>query len=50
VFINPAQQMVDNATSALRAERSTMRPRDSRGNGRSEAITRRLATIQKNRR
>lgn len=48
---NPDQLMVDNATSALAAKNATVNSsRDPRmkGNGRNEAITRRLSRIRKN--
>lgn len=51
MFPNPDQMMVDNATSQLAAKSATMNSsRDPRlkGNGRNEAITRRLARIRKN--
>lgn len=44
--VNPEQQMVDNATSALRARGSRMTPRKPSGNGRMEAITRRLSQLK----
>lgn len=50
-MINPDQQMVDNATSALAAKNATVgvsRDPRTKGNGRNEAITRRLSRIRKN--
>lgn len=48
---NPDQAMVDNATSAMAAKGSRLGPNapKPRGNGRNEAITRRLAKMRKTR-
>ncbi len=54
-MVNPMQQMVDNATSAMASENATVRSRKappvakSHDNGRIGAIGRRLANMKKSR-
>lgn len=47
-MINPAQVVVDNATSAMASQTPTMvRSRERKGNERQAAIQRRLSQVKK---